>query len=91
MQVVVDRGIMPKELEDLVELPDSCKHVWEMFLELNQTRSSGFGISPITFTEIYSMSKLREIKLLQWEIDLIKRFDQLFLEHESKKIAKDNK
>lgn len=69
-------GIRPKEFEDLIELPDCCFQVWKWFIDLHNTRgSNGFGINPISFTEIKAYFDLLDIKPEEWELTLIKRFD----------------
>ena len=68
--------IKPKELEDLIELPEGCFQVWKWFIDLHNARgSNGFGINPISYTEIYSYFGLMTIVPEEWEINLIKRFD----------------
>lgn len=74
-------GVKPKALDELVEMPSSCFHVWKMFIELNNARgSNGFGVNPISYTEIYSYCKLHAIDIDEWELDLIKEFDKTVLE-----------
>lgn len=74
-------GIKPKQLDELKELPDSCSHLWKIFIDLHNARSSnGFGVSPISYLEIQSYSKLYQIKFEDWELDLIRMFDQTVLQ-----------
>ena len=69
-------GIKPKELEDIVELPESCISVWKWFIDLHNARgSNGFGINPISYTEIKSYFDLIDMKPDDWELTLIKSFD----------------
>lgn len=69
-------GIKPKEFEDLVELPESCISIWKWFIDLHNARgSNGFGINPISYTEIKAYFDLIDIRPEEWEIMLIKRFD----------------
>jgi len=73
-------GIKPKELEDLIELPDSCYAVWKWFIDLHNARTSnGFGVNPITYTEMKCYFDLVEIRPEAWELELIKRFDVVAL------------
>lgn len=67
----------PKELEELVSLPSKFNHIWTWFLELNQTRPSGFGISNITYSEMKAFFELLEIKPEPWEVNFIKMFDNI--------------
>ena len=60
----------------MVELPESCYSVWKWFLDLHNARSSnGFGVNPISYTEIKSYFDLIEIKPEDWELELLKKFD----------------
>lgn len=65
----------PKELLDLVELPDSFRECWNWFINLNNSRSSGFGMGAITYTEMYSYFNLMQIEVSPEEIEVIKMFD----------------
>lgn len=74
-------GVKPKALEELAEMPQSCFHVWKMFIEMNNARgSNGFGVNPISYTEIYSYCKLHVLDIDEWELDLIKMFDKTVLD-----------
>lgn len=69
-------GHKPKELEDLIELPESCVPVWRWFIDLHNARgSNGFGVNPINYTEIKAYFDLMDILPEEWEVNLIKRFD----------------
>ena len=69
-------GVKPKELEELKELPESCIKVWKWFIDLNNSRSSnGFGVNPISYSDIKAYVDLIGIEIEEWELELIKRFD----------------
>ena len=75
-------GRQVDELQNLIELPDACRHVWYWFHDLNNTRSEGFnGALPITYTEIKSYFDLQKLEPQDWELSLLKRFDIAFLNH----------
>lgn len=79
-------GRKPKELENLIQLPESCYQVWKWFLELNAARTgSGFGVNPITYTEIHCYMTLMQITPEEWEISLIRRFDNEAMKASTKK------
>lgn len=76
MSVWRQTGIKPKQLDELPELPESCYHLWKIFIDLHNTRqNSGFGVSPISYLEIEAYSRLYSIELDPWELDLLKKFD----------------
>ena len=85
-------GKKPKELEDLVELPDSCLNVWHWFISLNNARSnSGFGVNPISYTEIKNFFELMHIVPDEWEVNLIKAMDAVAMKQFSEDMARQNK
>jgi len=45
------------------------------FLDLNSTRPSGFGISPISYSEMLAYFTLNDIQVNQEEVQLIRMFD----------------
>lgn len=80
---------MPKELENLVELPDSLSHCWYYFLDLNATRPQGFGISPISYSEMQAYFKILQIPIEPWEIEIIKFFDRIAIDISQKQQEKE--
>lgn len=73
-------GVKPRELEELIDLPESCYQVWKWFIDLHNTRgSNGFGVNPISYTEIKNYFDLMYIKPEEWEVSLIKQFDNAAL------------
>lgn len=61
------------------EFPEALQYVWEWFIKLNNTRQSGMAASPITYQEILAFCTLYEIKMCEWELDLIKLLDMVAL------------
>lgn len=85
-------GVEPKELQDLVTLPEVFNETWEWFLRLNRKRqSSGFGVNPITYSEILSFFQLIGYSPQPWEIDMIELFDDAAMEEYSKEMKKEQK
>lgn len=83
-------GKVPKELEELLELPPEFTYIWQDFLLLNSTRPAGFGVSPITYTEIKSYADLHGYEYDPWEVQLIKLFDNTALKHYSEQQKKES-
>lgn len=85
-------GIKPKELEDVIELPESCIYVWKWFIDLHNARgSNGFGINPISYTEIKSYFDLMDTQPEEWEVILIKLFDNEALQAYAKEADAERK
>lgn len=85
-------GIKPKELDELLEIPQSCEHVWKWFIDLNSGRTSnGFGPNPLTYSDIYSYFTLYNMYPDEWELELIKVLDKTALDAISKQIDKETK
>jgi hypothetical protein len=74
-------GHKPAELENLAELPQSMYEVWKWFIELNNARSSsGFGVNPISYTEMDAYFRLQQTVPETWEVNVIRRLDSVALE-----------
>lgn len=79
-----------KELEDLIELPVSMQYIWFYFSELHNSRSSsGFGVNPLSYSDIYAYFSLHSISPLDWEIRAIKKLDALVLDNYAKEAKKE--
>ena len=85
-------GIRPKELDELVELPQEFIFLWNDFVNLSSTRPSGFGISAISFTEIDAYARLYNIEYDPWQLDMLRKFDsvamQVYSEEQKKEANK---
>ncbi len=58
------------------ELPESCTQVWRWFIDLNNSRSSnGFGVNPISYSDIKAYIDLIGVEIEDWELQLIKQLD----------------
>lgn len=61
-------------------------------MSLHSTRTSnGFGANPITYTEIKSYFDLIQFEPEEWEINLIRRFDNVALDAYEKAAEKNSK
>ena len=73
-------GIMPDDLANEKEIPESALHVWLYFIELHEERTSnGFGPNPLTSTSIKDWCWLNRVKLETWEVKAIKALDKLWM------------
>lgn len=78
-------GIMPEELANEPDIPESAAHVWHYFIQLNRARgSNGFGANPLSYTEIKNWCELSGIRLEQWELDAIVEMDSAFITESAK-------
>lgn len=84
-------GVVPKELQELAELPESMRYVWKYFLDLNRKRSNGMGVGPITYSEMLAYFTLNKIAFDETEISLLDLLDGIALEHFSEESKKNNK
>lgn len=81
-------GHTPVELQELVELPASMQEYWQWFLDLNNTRPAGFGISSITFTEMQAYFSLMGVEPESWEVGILRMFDSIACNEFSKQQKK---
>lgn len=60
-------------------------HVWRMFLRLSSRRgSNGFGVNPISWSEIDAFVRNSRVKVAPWEIEVIEMLDDLFRAEQAK-------
>lgn len=61
-------------------------------MALHSTRTSnGFGANPITYTEMKNYFDLIQVEPEEWEVNLIKQFDNVALEEYEKSSEKSAK
>lgn len=71
----------PKQLQDLIELPESCYRPWRHFIALDSTRTSnGYSVNPISYTEMKSYFDLIGEVPDRWEVEIISKIDRTILE-----------
>ena len=69
-----------KELQDLVELPESMNQIWGHFIALDSASgSNGYSALPLSYSEILSYFTLLKEPVEVWEVQLIRRLDQTLL------------
>lgn len=85
-------GNKPKELDELIELPEIFTECWHWFLRLNNRRAStGFGVNPIAYSEMLSFFELINYQPQEWELDMIERFDSIAMQEYDKEATKERK
>lgn len=57
---------------------DDAGYVIEYLLEIGTSMASGFGITPLTWSEIYSWSELSQTELSRWEASTIMSLSRTF-------------
>lgn len=68
------------------EFPEQLRHVWEWFSQLQGARVNyGFGVAPITYTEMNAWCSMHRIQITPDEVDILKRVDALYLSEVRKK------
>ena len=79
----------PKELEDLVELPESFEEYWQWFCRLSNHRPAGMGISAIPYSEYLSFFQLIGVEPHPFEIEILEVFDSIAMKHYAKQQEKE--
>lgn len=75
-------GNKPAQLENLVELPRTMFLLWKWFVDLDASRtSSGFGVNPLSYSDILSYSILENVEFTSEEVQIIKKLDEITLKH----------
>ena len=73
-------------------LPSAAEFAWTYFLRLNQTRQSGGlgGFCAITYQEMLAFFTLEGTYPLPYELELIRVWDKLCVDHNRKELEKQN-
>lgn len=79
----------PKELEDLVELPDCMQEYWSWFCRLSNRRPSGMGVSAIPYSEMLAFFELLGVVPEPYEIHVLELFDSIAIKHYQKQQEKE--
>lgn len=58
-----------------IVIPLDVIYLWEWFMDLHNSRPSGFGLSPISYTELKAWTELTKIKPTPWEVQVLRRMD----------------
>jgi hypothetical protein len=66
--------------EDGPEVPIAGRRVWDIFLELNATRTVGMAANPISVGEIEACSRMRREPVRPFELDMLRALDRAYLE-----------
>lgn len=59
--------------------PAALAYLWRTFLRLSHRRPSGFGPSPLTWSDIHAFIAASGFRLVPWEIEMIEQLDDLWL------------
>lgn len=60
-------------------LADDLAYIWDWFVELHNTRQSGFSANPINFQEIESFCRMSGALIPYWELSVIRKIDSVVL------------
>lgn len=67
---------MPElELLEPPDIPLAVEYLWDLFWQLDGGRSLGFGLSPLSYSDIGWYGLLMEVEFEPWEVKTIKRMD----------------
>lgn len=67
------------------ELPPAGFQIWEWFLELSTTRPVGFGLSPISYSDIHAFFAMTGERPARWQLNAIRRLDRVVMAAKSTK------
>jgi hypothetical protein len=79
LEIQRQTGVVAKELSSLGEPPQGAAHIWDWFCDISRGRSSGFGVSAIAWADVDAYMRLRGIKPMWWEVNLIRELDDAFI------------
>lgn len=73
-----------------IKVSPCVTYLWEHFLALNATRSSGMSVSAINYMELKAYCDMNSIQLSPFEVRVIKSLDKVFLDHYNKQSEKES-
>ena len=77
--ILATTGRAPSIL-DGPEMPEEAQRAWGWFLDLHTARPSGYGLSPIAWSDLLAYLSLSGIQATAWELRLLRTIDRAFLE-----------
>jgi hypothetical protein len=79
-QVERQTGRRLEALEPPTPFPMLMEHVWSAFINLSNSRTTGFsGPNPITYEQIKAWKELTETPIDPWEIQAVIRLDRVYM------------
>ncbi|WP_425468453.1 phage tail assembly chaperone [Phyllobacterium endophyticum] len=70
----------PRRKNDPVpEAPEYTDYIWDWFVQLHNSRETGFSANPISFLEVEAFCRLTGALIDPWELSVIRRMDQAVL------------
>lgn len=80
-----------EEAPEEVECPFELQHIWEFFIELDETRpSNGMAVSSITHEEITAWAEGNNISLMPFERRCIRAIDKAYVTYQNSKAKERN-
>ena len=76
---------------DVKPLPFTCSEIWKWFMNLNQSRQSGFGVNAISYSEMKAYFDLINVQPTEDELTLIRMLDNILLDIYNKEQKKESK
>lgn len=86
-----DRGEEVEALENRPELLPELRYVWNGFILLSDSRSSGMGLSYIPLSEILAWFQIYDIDDMaerEEVLEMIKALDRIYVEYQNSKDKK---
>jgi hypothetical protein len=78
--LVKQKKPVPKELINPTKFPILVKKVWDWFIQLDSFRQNGMERQPLSEMEIGWFFRNRKIEVEVWQLDLIRKLDQVSFE-----------
>lgn len=67
-------------------------YVWKYFINLqNKRTSNGFGMNPLSYSDIHAYFCLIQVQPEEWELETILKLDSIAMDQFAKDIEKQNK
>lgn len=88
-QVISDRTFEDAPEEALC--PVEVEHIWRWYVELDEERTAGMDLDPITSPVIESWARLNRIRPIPFEVKALRAIDKAYMKfHRSKRKDESN-
>ncbi len=63
----------------MLSVPIELQYLWDWYRDLSASRTAGFNVNAITWSDLWGFFSLRQITPQQWEVDTIRDIDAAYL------------
>ena len=78
-EILEQTRVVSQELQDLKSVPPEMVYLWDWYKALSDSRSAGFSVNAIAWSDIAAFFSLMKLSPTPWEVSTIRQIDQAFI------------